>query len=360
MRSVLTALNGTVMLLALICTAAQAQTTRPVRDDVGFSWRAGDMDSLMAYLSRNAGREPEAGGGLLIGGISPHDDYLYAGPTYYPLFKNLRTKEVVIIGLVHGTVRKEMNNPHDVLIFDEYERWPGPYGPVLPSPLREFLKARLPKADFMVSNKAHDLEHSIEALIPFMQYHNRDVRITPIMVSTMDLPRMEELGNRLAELFAAYIAEKKLKLGEDIAFLISTDANHYGADFNNTSFGDDEAAHRKATENDRRIADTYLNGEISAEKTKRLADEIRWDSTGQSGRPLWCGRYPVAFGLMTIAKTVDLLHAGSVNGVLLKYSDTWTGGVLPLRGTHMGLTAPFSLKHWVGFFSAGLYVKNPN
>jgi MEMO1 family protein len=360
MRKFLATWKGTVLLLALVLTAARAQTTRPVRDDVGFSWRAGDMDSLMAYLARNAGGEPEAGGGLLIGGISPHDDYLYAGPIYYPLFKHLRAREVVIIGLVHGAVRREMSNPHDVLIFDAYERWSGPYGPVLPSPLREFLKARLPKSDVMVSNKAHDLEHSIEALIPFVQYGTRDVRITPIMVTAMDLPRMEELGNRLADLFASYIAEKKLKLGEDIAFLISTDANHYGADFNNTPFGDDEAAHRKATENDRRIAATYLNGEITGERTRRLSDEIRWDSTGQSGRPLWCGRYPVAFGLMTIAKTVSLLHAGSVRGALLNYSDSWTGGVLPLRGTHLGLTAPFSLKHWVGFFSAGLYLEKPN
>jgi len=296
---------------------------------------------------------------VLIGGISPHDDYLYAGSVYYPLFKNLRAKEFVIFGLTHGSVRREMNNPQDVLILDEFDRWQGPYGPVAPAPLREVLKRGLSKSDFLVSNRAQTLEHSIEALIPYLQYYNREASITPIMVSSMELPRMEELSDRLAELLATYIAERKLKLGEEIAFLISTDANHYGADFNNTPFGDDEAAHRKASENDRRIAASYLNGVFSRETIYRLSDEIRWDSTGRSGRPLWCGRYPVSFGLLSVSKTLEKLHAGRLSGVLLKYSDTWTGKVLPFQSSHMGLTAPFSLKHWVGFFSAGLTLQKP-
>ncbi len=318
------------------------------------------MDSLMALLSRAEDQTPQADNGILIGGISPHDDYLYAGPIYYPLFRNLRAKEVVIIGLVHGTVRKEMNNPHDILIFDSYDRWQGPYGPVVPSRLRDYLKANLPISSYLVSNRAQDIEHSIEALVPFVQYYNRGATITPIMVSAMDSPKMAEVSGRLADLFAEYITKNKMKLGEDIVFLISTDANHYGADFNNTPFGDDDLAHAKASENDRRIASTYLNGVMTPEKTQKLADEIRWDSTGQSGRPLWCGRYPVVFGLMTLVKLADRLQLGSVNSALLRYSDTWTCKVLPLQGTHMGLTAPFSLKHWVGFFSAGLYVRKAN
>ena len=43
-------------------------------------------------------------------------------------------------------------------------------------------------------------------------------------------------------------------------------------------------------------------------------------------------------------------------GKLFKYSDTWTEGVLTVKGTKMGITAPYSLKHWVGFLSAGFYL----
>jgi hypothetical protein len=31
--------------------------------------------------------------------------------------------------------------------------------------------------------------------------------------------------------------------------------------------------------------------------------------------------------------------------------------VLPVKGTSMGITAPYSLKHWVGFLSAGFYME---
>ena len=49
------------------------------------------------------------------------------------------------------------------------------------------------KRDFIVSNKAQSIEHSIEALIPFLQYYNRDLKITPIMVTQMPFERMDEL-----------------------------------------------------------------------------------------------------------------------------------------------------------------------
>jgi hypothetical protein len=42
-----------------------------------------------------------------------------------------------------------------------------------------------------------------------------------------------------------------------------------------------------------------------------------------------------------------------LSGKLLRYSDTYSDGVLPLKEAGIGITAPFSLKHWVGFFSAG-------
>jgi hypothetical protein len=62
------------------------------------------------------------------------------------------------------------------------------------------------------------------------------------------------------------------------------------------------------------------------------------------------------FGLLTINKVVDKIGK-KLTGKVFEYSDTWTEGVLPVKGTEMGITAPYSLKHWVGFFSAGFYLK---
>ena len=80
-----------------------------MRDDVGFCWQRPQMRRLMDLLA--ARRPAGVPGRDLVAGISPHDDYLYAGRVYYPLFRKLRTKEAVIFGVTHGTVRKEIGDP---------------------------------------------------------------------------------------------------------------------------------------------------------------------------------------------------------------------------------------------------------
>jgi len=74
--------------------------------------------------------------------------------------------------------------------------------PIEPSGLREYLKGRLDKSLFVVNNQAHTIEHSIEALLPFLQYFNPEVKITPIMVAPMPFARMEEISGKLAEAIA--------------------------------------------------------------------------------------------------------------------------------------------------------------
>ena len=339
-----------ILLLSISFYTLHSQSIRPIRDDVGFCWNADEMNSFIEYLSTQTKSSPEDSQDNLIGGISVHDDYLYAGNVYFPLFSKIRTKEVVIFGVTHGTVRKEMNDPKNVLILDEYDKWQGPYGAVAISPLRELIKAKLPKEDFSVSNKAHSIEHSIEALIPFLQYYNRDVKITPIMITQMSFERMEEVSKKLSKIILAYVKEKNLEPGKDIFFLISNDGDHYGEDFNNSPFGTDEQAHQTATENDRRIIKENLTGEINLEKLHKLKTELWPDDENKNQIPVWCGRYSIVFGLMTIT---DMFHP--MKGQLFRYSDTFTEKVLPVKTTSMGLTAVFSLKHWCGFFSLGIY-----
>ena len=78
---------------------------------------------------------------------------------------------------------------------------------------------------------------------------------------------------------------------------MSSDANHYGMDFDNAPFGEDEPAHRKATGQDVRIAESCIAEDIEPPKIFNI----------QMG---------------------------------------------------MGTTAPFSLKHWVGYLSAAFYLKH--
>ncbi len=336
-----------LILSLLICGIAVGQETRPVRDDVGYCWNVTQMKILVDYLA--LGEDVSISDKGLVAGISPHDDYLYAARTYYPLFRAIRGKEVVVFGVTHGTVRKEMGNPGNVLILDEYKSWRGVRGNVPISPLREFIKSRLDSSLFIVSNKAQQLEHSIEGLIPFVQYFNPDIHLTPIMVTVMPFARMDTISDALAEIVAEYIREHNLTPGKDIVFLMSSDANHYGKDFDNAPFGEDETAHLKATEQDMRIARSWIADTVTTEKILNLTEDLKG--------VVWCGRYSIPFGMLTVQKIMKRLTGQGLTGTIVRYSDSYTGGVLPLRQTGMGTTAPFSLKHWVGYLSVAFYLK---
>jgi hypothetical protein len=75
----------------------------------------------------------------------------------------------------------------------------------------------------------------------------------------------------------------------------------------------------------------------------REGSEGAW--RGQEGQKEFVYRRPAQFESPT----------PKISGTLFRYSDTYSEGVLPLKKTGMGLTAPFSLRHWVSFCSIGYY-----
>lgn len=337
-----------IIVWSLLVSALTAEC-RPVRDHIGFAWQAGALERIIAHLDRQG--PPPAAGDPVVAAVSPHDDYLYAGPVYHPLFRRLHCREAVIFGVTHGTVRKEIGDPQNILLLDDFSTWAGPYGEIAVSPLRERLKQKLPADCFRTDRKAHQLEHSIEALLPWLQHHNRQVRITPIMVTAMPFERMEEISARLAPIIAEYMQENGLVPGRDILFLVSSDANHYGPDFSNTVFGEGEEAHTRGTANDRAIAASFLEGPVNPGTLRPLAERL----AGTPGKPAdtyWCGRYSIPFGLLCAGSVLNRCGAGGLQGHVLRYDDSYSGGVLPLTRLGIGITAPFSLQHWVGYVAA--------
>jgi len=338
-----------------------AENIRPVRDDIGYCWNAQQMDRFMDYLKSsytsdtNKDKQETGKRPLFIAGISPHDDYLYAGRVYYPLFKNITAREVVIFGVTHSTPRKKIGDPQNKIIFDSYDYWKGPYKNVKVSKLREFLKETLDPEMYITNNEAHRLEHSIEGMVPFLQYFNREVKITPIMVTGMPFDTMDILAGKLAAVLGSYLKENHLKVGRDIFFLISADANHYGKAFNNTVYGEDQKAHELGTARDKKIAYSFLNGEMTGEKIRGLTSEL-WGKTYRDYKDtVWCGKYSIPFGMLTVLHLMKKGTGKKLTGKILLYSDTYTEGVIPLKKPGFGITAPFSLKHWVGFFSTTFY-----
>ncbi|NOZ12521.1 MAG: AmmeMemoRadiSam system protein B [Acidobacteria bacterium] len=337
------------ILVLAVCAIVMAQGTRPVRDPIGYVWSPKPMNRLMSYLL--SGDHSDAGMKPLVAGICPHDDFLYAGPVYVPIMKRIHTKEVIIFGVTHHDVRMATKDPKNVLILDSYDNWKGPYGPVGISPLREILKKKLPSADYLVSNKAQALEHSIEGMVPFLQYFNRRIKITPVMVTGMPFEQMEKLSTELADIIVAYMRKNNLKPGKDVFFLISSDANHYGEDFKNTVFGTGEKGHDAAVANDRRIAREFLSGKVTIKKIHNVMEAT------ESGKALWCGHFSIPFGMLTTMKVLRALAPSKeMAGQVLSYADTYSNGPIPLRKSGFGVTAPFSLQHWVGHLSTGYWL----
>jgi hypothetical protein len=165
-------------------------------------------------------------------------------------------------------------------------------------------------------------------------------------------------AGKLADVVAGYMKEKGLKAGRDIAFLISSDGNHYGVDFNNSPFGECEQAWLKARALDQRLIRDYLTGVMEKGKVEGLTKEL-WGKTYLDYRnTYWCGKYSVPFGLLAIQKILSLTAKAKISGMLFRYSDTYSEGVLPLNKTGMGITAPFSLRHWVSWCSIGYYLNS--
>ena len=141
-----------LLILSSLAITPFAQDVRPVRDNVGFCWNAKQMGRLINYL-RSAETDPPAHAHI-VAAISPHDDYLYAARVYYPLYRVLRAKEVVIFGVTHGDVRPEIGDPHNIIILDNFRYWHGPEHSISVSPLREYIKSKLDTSYFIVSDKA--------------------------------------------------------------------------------------------------------------------------------------------------------------------------------------------------------------
>jgi hypothetical protein len=61
--------------------------------------------------------------------------------------------------------------------------------------------------------------------------------------------------------------------------------------------------------------------------------------------------YSTPLGLLAVQKTIKYLSGDGINGRIFRYSDSCSESVIPVHEISLGTTAPFSLKHWVGFLS---------
>jgi AmmeMemoRadiSam system protein B len=321
-------------------------------DAVGFASTAEQMKktwdlSAEGPAPESLGPAPEPG---VLAALSPHDDYLYAGRVYRDVLPLVTAKTVVVVGVFHQYRKYRVR---DRIVFDPYEAWRTPDGPVPVSSLREDLVAAMPESDALRDGADHDAEHSIEAEVYWLKHINPSVEIVPILAPATKFERLDEIAGRLGNALAAAMKKRGWTLGKDVAIVISADAVHYGPDFKQVPFGDGGVeAYTKAVARDRDILTGPIAGPIATGKVRDLFGRFVDPAEPDTYRISWCGRFSIPFGILLLDHTAKALGLPTPVGMPLAYATSVGAPELKVRDTGMGETAPANLYHFVGYPAA--------
>ena len=329
-------------------------TVRGLTDTIGYAHTARQMDSIMARIRRIQGKEyndhlkfKDRGPALAV--LCPHDDYAYVGELYPATVQNIKANTVIIFGVAHKAKRYGLENK---LVFDSYGYWHGPYGNVPVSPLREEIMEEMPQDMIIVHDSMQALEHSVEAIVPFLQYFNKKVQIVTVLVPYMPYSRMVEISDTLSGVLADVMKRHNLKLGKDVAFVFSSDAVHYGdEDWGGKDFayyGTSCTSYKDAKEHEIEILHT-IAGPITKDKVKKFTQYTVDDYDYHRYKWTWCGRYSVPLGLLTVNSLKEKLAGAPLRGSSIGYTSSLVNMPLPVKDLGMGVTAPAYDHHWVGY-----------
>lgn len=332
-------------------------------DIVGFASTAQQMDQVVKLCEANAKPREDS---LLSefpwmenvsfrAGICPHDDYCYAGRLYPLLLKRIHAKHVILFGVFH---KAKPFGSHDVLVFDSFKSWHGPQGPVAVSPLRDEIIQRLPEKDVVVSNDMQQVEHSVEAIVPWLQAYNPAVEIVSILVPYLDWKTMQKLSGDLSSALAVILEQHGWELGKDVAIVCSSDAIHYGdsgwGGSNYADFGTNIEGYRQAVQRDVNLATNDLGGKVNAKGLRTFFETCVNPKDVYEYKVTWCGRFSIPFGMSVAMDLAKELGEPPLEGTLLDYGTSVSEATLPLEELHgMGRTAPNNLHHWVGYAAVG-------
>ena len=335
-----------------------AISTRGLADTVGFAHLDWQMDSVMSRIelfhqAELIGAQQEAGT-VWRTVICPHDDYTYASWLYPAVLRDLKARTVIIFGVAH---KASLFNLENQLVFDSFQSWQGPYGAVKVSPLRDEIISQLPGEIAVVNDSMQSVEHSVEALIPFLQYQDRNIEIISILVPYMDFQKMQSISQQLARALYTIMMKKDLRWGEEIALIISSDAVHYGDEewggMNYARYGTDSAGNAQAVSHEREIIRSCFEGELSDEKIARFYDYTVDQDNFRKYKWTWCGRYSIPLGLLTSLNLQSLQESRPITGIPVAYSTSITRQHIEVDDLNMGRTAIATPHHWVGYPAIG-------
>lgn len=172
----------------------------------------GSASELSASLKKLIPEAPEEGKQKALAVVSPHAGYIYSGGVAGETFsKVVIPKDVVILGPNHQGFGAAIS------LMAEGE-WDMPMGTV---GINANLAALLLKhADLVKKDElAHRFEHSLEVQVPFLQYLQKELSITPLVISYISYADCESLGKQLASAIKEY--------DQPVLIVASSDMTHY-------------------------------------------------------------------------------------------------------------------------------------
>ena len=206
-------------------------------------------DLISAYLNSSGPVSEEFSNDKIMGIISPHAGYVYSGPVAAYGFNYLAKSSIDRFIVIAPSHRGRFNGV-SVIPGGLYKT---PLGDVeIDSDLGEKLEKR---NHFAFIKEAHEMEHSLEVQIPFLQMVKPGAKIVPLVMGTIDPDLCRTIGETIAE-------EIKTS-GKEYGIIISTDLSHYHP-YDTAVKKDKNFIHALETFNERNILEILSAGKSEA------------------------------------------------------------------------------------------------
>jgi len=171
----------------------------------------------------------------VIGIISPHAGYIYSGGCAAWGFKELAESPFkdtyIVLGNDHQGNLKNAVSTKD---------WNTPFGIIKNDII--FSKSIIDNNIFYEDNTAHEVEHSIEVQLPFLQHinkkHLKELKIVPIIISTKNYKDIAE------RIFKIISLSKK-----NVSIICSSDFTHHGNNYGYAPFKENIKENMSALDN---------------------------------------------------------------------------------------------------------------
>ncbi len=147
-----------------------------------------------------------------IAAILPHAGYIYSGDVAGEVISRIKIPELVVL------VGPNHHGRGEPIAVTATDAWTTPLGEVpVAKDFRAHLLNEIPQ--LVLDDRPHEQEHSLEVLLPFLQYVQSQVNIVPVALKHLDLEESSEFGRLLARAVKNW--------HEPVLLVASSDMNHF-------------------------------------------------------------------------------------------------------------------------------------